>query len=51
MTAIEIGSSRTMEIDETGVSSTMETHIGAFSTMTLGEVWGSQVENFTVKKF
>ena len=40
-----------METDETWASCTMEANIGAFSTTTSGEVQGSQVERFMVKKF
>ena len=49
--AIEIGSSRTMATDETGVSCTMAIITGAFSTTTSGKVRGSQVEWFMVKTF
>ena len=51
MTAIEIGSSCTIEIDETGASCTMETNTGAFSSTKSGEAWGSQVKCFTMKTF
>ena len=51
MTAIEIESLHTMEIDETGASCNMETNTGSFSNTTSGEARGSQVEQFMVKKF
>ena len=49
-TTIEIGLLHTMAIDEIGASYTMAANTWAFSTTTLGEAQGSQVEWFTVKK-